>query len=363
VERQRLTIWFLSVLTAVALALCVWIGEPFLRPILVAFLMAVVFHPVHARIEARLRRPSLAAGLSLLVVMALIAAPSVLLGTSLAQELVHLRDVVRGSGTGMDDVFAWIDRGVAWAGRYIDVSGFDARAEISERLGSFSGSLVSGAGRVLGNIGSFLMNLTIALFTLFFLLRDGGRAKNLLIRAMPLETSRSEALLNGIGETVTASMFGTVAVAAAQGFLTGLMFAFLGLPAPVLWGAVATFTSLIPVVGAGAVWIPGALVLGLSGSWVKAAILAGWGAGVVGMVDNFLRPYLLAGRVQMHPLVLFFALLGGVQAFGLLGLFAGPVIVAVTRTLILMLREELERGRAPVVTPASPQPPDSAVAL
>ncbi len=362
-ERQRLTIWFLSVLTAVALALCVWIGEPFLRPILVAFLMAVVFHPVHARIEARLRRPSLAAGLSLLVVMALIAAPSVLLGTSLAQELVHLRDVVRGSGTGMDDVFAWIDRGVAWAGQYIDVSGFDARAEISERLGSFSGSLVSGAGRVLGNIGSFLMNLTIALFTLFFLLRDGGRAKNLLIRAMPLETSRSEALLNGIGETVTASMFGTVAVAAAQGFLTGLMFAFLGLPAPVLWGAVATFTSLIPVVGAGAVWIPGALVLGLSGSWVKAAILAGWGAGVVGMVDNFLRPYLLAGRVQMHPLVLFFALLGGVQAFGLLGLFAGPVIVAVTRTLILMLREELERGRAPVVTPASPQPPDSAVAL
>jgi predicted PurR-regulated permease PerM len=135
-------------------------------------------------------------------------------------------------------------------------------------------------------------------------------------------------------------MYGVLAVGAAQGVLVGLAFWVLGLPSPILWGVVTSLFSMVPLVGSGAVWAPAVLLLVLSGSWGKGLLLLGWGVGVVGMVDNFVRPYVMSGQVKLHPLLLFFALLGGVKAFGLIGIFVGPVILAITMTLISLLREE-----------------------
>src|SRR5439155_16812121 len=103
---------------------------------------------------------------------------------------------------------------------------------------------------------------------------------------------------------------------------------------------IASFFALLPVVGTAAVWVPASIYLLATGSWVKAIILAAWGAFIVGTIDNVLRPYLISGRVQMHTLLIFFAVFGGVNVFGFLGLFIGPVILAVTLTLLSMLRDE-----------------------
>jgi predicted PurR-regulated permease PerM len=349
---HRNSLPFLAALTAGALALSAWIAWPFLEP-LAAALLAIVFYPLRMRLSRGMRSKSWAAGLSLALVVVALATPAFLLGATLVQEIGVLRRMIeersQGAGTG-EYLLQLGERAVAWAGQYVDVSQVDLRGQALEKLQAASGVLLRAAGSVASNVGGFLMSATIALFTLFFLFRDGDRIREWLVTGTPADPAQMEQLLTGIADMIHASVYGVLAVAAAQGFLAGAAYWFLGVPAPVLWGAVTAVFSLVPVVGSAAVWVPVALSLGLSGHWGKAAILAGWGAGVVGMVDNFLRPYILSEKVNMHPLLLFFALLGGVQAFGLTGLFAGPVILAVTQTLIGLVRQNLAAGETGAAT-------------
>ncbi len=114
----------------------------------------------------------------------------------------------------------------------------------------------------------------------------------------------------------------------------------LGLPSPLLWGVVTAFFSLVPLVGSAAIWLPAAIILMLSGNWVKGLLLLAWGAGIVAMADNVIRPLVLSETTKSHGLQTFIALMGGLQAFGLIGLFVGPVVLAVTTALFQILREE-----------------------
>jgi predicted PurR-regulated permease PerM len=138
---------------------------------------------------------------------------------------------------------------------------------------------------------------------------------------------------------ISASVNGVIVIALIQGTLGGLMFAVLGVPSPLLWGVIMTVLSMIPMVGSGVVWLPTAVVFLVTGHWAKAAILAAWGVLAIGTVDNFLRPRLVGGRTQMHPLLIFFAVLGGLQVFGIVGLLLGPVVVAITMALLAVFRE------------------------
>jgi predicted PurR-regulated permease PerM len=108
----------------------------------------------------------------------------------------------------------------------------------------------------------------------------------------------------------------------------------------------AAIFSLVPVVGSAAIWLPASIILIVSGHWIKGLILIGLGAGVIGMADNIVRPYVISGQANFHPLHIFFALLGGVQAFGILGLFVGPVILAIAQVLFSLIREEMREIRA-----------------
>ncbi|HEU4389023.1 MAG TPA: AI-2E family transporter, partial [Blastocatellia bacterium] len=131
-----------------------------------------------------------------------------------------------------------------------------------------------------------------------------------------------------------------LAVAAAQGTLTSIAFVALGLPSPILWGVVTAMFSLVPMVGSAAVWVPASLILFATGDWIRGLILLAYGAGVIGTIDNIIRPFVMSGRVRLHSLLVFFAVLGGVKAFGILGLFIGPITLAVTMALLEILREE-----------------------
>jgi predicted PurR-regulated permease PerM len=134
-------------------------------------------------------------------------------------------------------------------------------------------------------------------------------------------------------------MYGVVAVAAVQGVLCGGMFWFLGVPAAALWGLVTIFASMVPFVGTAVVWVPGTVYLAVTGAWAKAIVLAVWGAAVVSSVDNFLRPKLVAGRVRLSGLAMFVAMLGGLQAFGALGIILGPVLFATAAAILALLRD------------------------
>ena len=146
-------------------------------------------------------------------------------------------------------------------------------------------------------------------------------------------------LFGRVGDTIYATIYGTLAVAAVQGLLGGLMFWWLGLPAPLLWGVVMALLAVVPVLGAFVVWIPAALFLAMEGSWGKALILAVWGV-VVGGIDNLLRPVLVGKRLKLHTILAFISI-GGLIVFGASGLILGPV--ALTITIVLL---ETWRNRA-----------------
>ena len=342
--KQRVTILFLVFLAVAALALCFIIFKPFIGPLLSATVIAIVFFPVHAKMVKWVRSPSLAALLSTILVVLLVVVPAVAVGVAITQEVT---DLYHDLGERSSEIGGWspyiedlLRKPLSWISRYVDLSQIDPRAWLVTRLQQVGSLLLSEMGMVLGNITSFLINSVIALFTLFFLFREGRSLRRRVAAALPLRPEQVERLSSGISNTIIATVYGGLVVAAVQGSLTGLALAVLGIRSPVLWGVVAAFFSLLPLVGSAVVWVPAALYLIATGHWVMGLLLVGWGAGVVGTIDNVLRPVLMRGRVQMHTLLIFFSVFGGVRAFGFLGLFIGPVIMAVTISLLGMLRDE-----------------------
>jgi predicted PurR-regulated permease PerM len=342
-RKQATTAFFLLALAAISLYFCYLIARPFLGAIFFAVMLAIVFHPVHVYIQARLQKPNTAALLSTLLVLAVLIVPAVGLGIVISKETRGLHQLLNErsaeQGGWSQYVMHILERPLGWLGRYVDLSHFDLRAAILRRQEQISQYLLSSGARALSNFISFFINAVAAFFTLFFLFRDGGSTKEHAAVVLPLSRSQVERLFTGISNSIIANVYGVFAVGISQGSLTGLAFWALGLPSPVFWGMITALFSLIPIIGSSAVWGPAVIVLAAGGHWWKALILLAWGAGVVGQSDNFIRPYVISKRAQMNTLLVFFALLGGVEAFGVMGLFIGPVVLSFTHVVLEMLRE------------------------
>jgi predicted PurR-regulated permease PerM len=148
-------------------------------------------------------------------------------------------------------------------------------------------------------------------------------------------------------DMIHATIYGGIVVALVQGGLGGLGFLFVGLPAPLFWGTVMAFLSFIPIVGAFLVWIPAVVILFAQGAHLKAVILFCWCTIVVSLSDNFLRPILISGRTQVHTLLLFFGILGGLKVFGFLGFIAGPLVITICLAVIdIYISAPLSRSRS-----------------
>jgi predicted PurR-regulated permease PerM len=342
-RKQVATALFLLVLAAIALYFCFLIIRPFLSPIFLAVMLAIVFYPIHTRIQARIRKPNAAALLSTVLVILAFVAPVVGLGIVISRETSALYQLLSERSTEQGGwnpyVMHAIERLLSWAGHYVDLSHLDLRGTVLRWLQQVS--LFSWGAQVVGNFVSFIATAVIAFFTLFFLFREGATTKERVAEVLPLTRSQAERLFTGISNSIVANVYGMMAVGAAQGALTALGFWVLGLPSPVLWGMVTALFSLVPIIGSSAVWVPAAIILAVSGHWIKALILLVWGAGVVAQADNVIRPYVISQRANVSTLAVFFALLGGVQAFGVMGLFIGPVALSFTLVVLQMLRETI----------------------
>ena len=342
-RKQATTTIFLLALAAVALYFCYIIARPFLSPIFLAVMIAIVFHPVHTRVRMRIRGRNAAALISTLLVLVILVVPAIGLGIVVSREVTGLYQLLseRSAEQGGWNPYVMhaMERLLGWAGRYIDLSTFDLRGTILRWLEGISKFLLSWGARAVGNILSFLGDALVAFFTLFFLFREGSSMRESVAAVLPLNRGQLERLFTGISNSIVANFYGCLAVGVAQGSLASLGFWVLGLPSPVLWGMVTALFSLIPIIGSAAVWGPAVIVLMVGGHWWKGLILLVWGAAVVGQVDSLVRPYVISERANLHTLLVFFALLGGVKAFGIMGLFVGPVVLSVALVVLEMLRE------------------------
>ncbi len=238
-------------------------------------------------------------------------------------------------------------RAARWRGdlaqRFPFVERIDAE-RIQASLTALGETMVKRSVGLVGSVLWVLVEFVMIVFSLFFMLRDADRFEAVLRGLLPLSRRQSDLLIGRTVEVVNASVIGVLAVAALQGALGGAMFAILGLPSPILWGVVMAFFAMIPMIGAGAVWLPAALLLLVAGEPGKAIALCAVGALLIGTIDNFLRPYLVGGRTGLHELVVFFAVLGGLKFFGLVGLLVGPALFAVGWSLLVVFRESAQEA-------------------
>ncbi len=323
----------------VLLGMLLW---PFLLAILFAAVAAALAHGGYQRILGWVRYRSLAALLTMILLTVLVVIPAIALGVTLidgiragAEAVAQQIDDPRATGAAL---LARIERFTAPFG----VEGEDIGRDISEQVSRLPALLAGRSVALLSGFGGWLLQAGAALFTLFFLLRDGESAVERLKWLIPIDPAQTARLLHRAREVIVATAYGTLGVAAAQGVLGGLAFWVLGLPSPLLWGTVMGTLSLLPLVGAAIIWAPTGIALLATGDPVRGLILLGFGAAVISSVDNFLRAFLVGGRTALHPLAVFFSVLGGIAMFGALGIFLGPVLFVVATSLIEMGRMALD---------------------
>ncbi len=338
-RNKQIRWWLLLLATAFAVYLCWLMVKPFAGVLAWAGVLVIVFYPVHQRIVRWTRRPSLSALLSCLLVIVTILVPVALVTFAVAREFSGAAQSLQANLTALLDPNSPLTgRPLRWLGQYVDVTQLNSQEQILDWLKSRSSSI---AGQTLGFLGGaigIVVQIFFVIFTMYYLFRDGDRILNAVRDALPLEKKQAEAILERTRDVVGASVYGVFSIAIIQGVLGGLAFWALGVPSAIVWCVVMIFMSMIPMLGAFVVWVPAALYLFATGHYLKAIFLVLWGTLVIGMIDNFLRPRLVGGRTKLHELLIFFAVLGGLQVFGVLGIVLGPVVLAITLALVDVFR-------------------------
>lgn len=342
-ERKQASTLFLLVVAGILLYLCFLIIQPFLGPFFLAVMMAIVCRPLNSFIMAHVHRPNVAPLISTILVIFLLIAPALGLAILVEKEVTGIFQSLEkstGGEAGLESALTkTLEKLDKWAGNRINLSDFNLQAELTPWIKKISHPVVSMGKDSLSNVFVFITNTVVTFFTLFYLFRGDRSLRHNLAMILPLNSNQVERLITGIDNSIIANIHGCVAVAVAQGVLTGLAFLVLGIPDPILWGIVTGVLSMLPVIGSAAVWGPAAVLMFVNGSWLKGMALLIWGAVVVAQIDNVVRPYIVSKRSAMHPLAVFVSLMGGVAVFGVLGLFLGPVIVSVTIVVFQMLKE------------------------
>jgi predicted PurR-regulated permease PerM len=330
-----------------ALVYLVWrIVQPLWQPLVWAALLGALLAPLNARLAARLgRRPRLAASITTVGVVLLVLLPLIAIGGAVAAQASQLMGRIDTNSlrtTNLDlssyPVLArplqWLENTAGLSLTQIESWVVMGARRLLEVVASSGGSVFLGA---VGTIVSFLLML----FVLFFVLRDGPRFAESVVRMLPIEPALRGKLWLHLIDVTRAVFMGIGLTALAQGILLGIGFAIAGLPSPLVFAVIGTLFALVPVVGTAVVWIPATLWLLLQDQPGYALFLAGWSIVVVGSADNFLRPILISGRVEVPTLAVFIGVMGGLSAFGFIGLFVGPIVLGLLVALFRFATEAL----------------------
>lgn len=344
------------ILIGLAVGACYVIGLmlwPFLPAIVTSAVLAVLVRPAFQRFARRFRRRDVAAFIATIVVFFLGLLPAVGVSMLLVEELRTGITWIGTDGVGLLSPAGPLARWIAAISRSLGLEGADLTGVLS---GQAQGIATVIAARTVGlftGLGGWLLQGAIALFTLYYLLRDGDALIRYVKWLLPLEPAASDRLFGEASEVMHATVFGSLVVALVQGALGGIAFWALGLHAPVVWATIMGVLSILPAVGAWCVWVPAAVFLLLSGEVLRGLILAAAGTLIISTIDNVLRAILVSDRAHLHPLVVFFSVLGGLVVFGATGIIIGPVLFSLALALVRIARTAID-GPAQEPAPGYP---------
>ena len=278
-------------------------------------------------------RQNFAAIATVLIIVTMVILPLTFTAGSLLQEATNLYETIEAGQTDFGQFIQQVINALpTWATDLLNRLGLTDLGEMQRRL---SAALVQGSKTIATqalSIGkgtaNFVVSLFVMLYLLLFFLRDGAALAKRIKDAIPLPAEQKRALFTKFTVVIRAMFKGTLLVAALQGALGGLIFWFLGIHAPVLWGVVMGLFALLPAVGAAIVWVPTAIYFLATGAIWEGIVLIAFGAFVIGLVDNLLRPFLVGKDTELPDYVVLISTLGGIAIFGLNGFVVGPVIAA-----------------------------------
>ena len=357
---------FLLVLAAVSLMMVV-IAWPFATPLLWSALAAIMFQPLYQWVLRRVRgRRNLAASLTLLIIVCSVLAPALYIGTMVVQQAVALVASLQANpidlGAQYQNLYKMLPAPLQ---RAIDDNGWAdldaAQARLQELLTESSGLIASNAVSIGGGALSFVLSFVLGLYVVYFLLRDGQRIGKIILQTAPVERSIADRLSEKFLGIVRATIKGTGVVALVQGALSAVTLMIAGVPSALLFGVITAIFALVPVVGAGAVWVPAGVWLLLSGEVWQGLFVLFTGFFIISSSDNVLRPILVGRETGIPDWIILITTLGGISLAGFSGIVIGPLVGGLFLACWSILREqreEEEREASAAAAAASAAPPD-----
>jgi predicted PurR-regulated permease PerM len=341
---------FVIVVTALLALALYWMLAPLWGALAWGICLAFLLAPLHRWLTRKLKgRAGVSAGIITVLVPVVLAGPLVSLGVAFANQAADLVARLQKQPLRFDtsllaqlEVLPLVGSLAEWL-----------RQNLTATTEQLDGWLVGGARMLLQSLaasgGNFLLGALgtaveffVMLFLLFFLLRDGHQMLDRVVRLVPMEPQRRGELLKLIVDTTRAVIYGEVLTALAQGTLVGIGFAIAGLSSAVVFGVLAAVLALLPVGGAAFVWVPAVVFLAATSQWGWAVFMLVWGL-VVSVADNLMRPLLISSRAPVSTLAVFVGVIGGISAFGMIGVIIGPVLLTAIAALLRFLDETLSR--------------------
>ena len=329
-SRTRVRAVALALLVAVGIYLCYRLAQPCIPSLVWAGALAVIFSPLQRWMEARVKRPTVGALLSLLIIGLLVVVPATWFAQKLVEQATTLpqniqKQIAAGKWHIDDGEHPHLAHLLALARQQVGTPDNVSTAT------NWGNTILT---RLVKESAIAAIQVSLTLYFLFYFLRDRVRVLQAIRWFMPLSESDIDTVFSRVNTTVHATVYGMLALSVLQGLLGGLMFCWLGVPSPWFWALVAAVFAFVPVLDTFVLWLPAAIYLGLEGRWGEALGVAALGSLLVRGIENFLYPVLVRNRLKVPSVAIFIALVGGLLLFGWSGLVLGPVIVTVTSALL-----------------------------
>ena len=293
--------------------------------------------PIDQRLEKRFKSPNLAAALTLLLIVAIIVVPLTLFGQLIFNELNDVYHSIREGSLVIDQ-----GRIISSLPSQLQVFIENFTRDLNATLSRFSDNAFQAVSSIVSNVSGFILSAFLFLFTVYYLLRDGNKFKDVLVDISPLNERQETELIAKIGSAVNGVVKGSFLIALIQGTVATIGYFIFGVPQPLIWGLLTVMVALVPTVGTALAIVPAIIVLLITDHVGAAVGLAIWGALAVGLIDNVISPILIGAKTKLHPLLVLFSVIGGISLFGFLGFLLGPIFMAVFVTLVDMFRHEFK---------------------
>lgn len=331
VKDKKLQHYFFLALLLGVLVLLFYVMRPFLSALVLAFTLSIIFRPLYTRLHRRFGgNGSLASLVTVSVVIVAVLIPFILIGSLLFGEARDTYLALSANGGGPSVVNKVTTSFQHYLNRFVPAATIDAGVYIQYGLQW----IVSHLDSLFSKFFQIILTIFIMMIAIFYLLRDGLKLRERYIFLSPLSDSYDETILDRISTSISSVVKGSLVIAVVQGVLAAIGVSFAGLPNPLIWGLLATIGSLIPGLGTAVVIGPAIIYLFVIKDLPHAFVLLAWQLLVVGLVDNFMAPYLMKRGMKVHPFLILLSVLGGIAYFGPIGFILGPVILAFFSALL-----------------------------